>query len=183
MTVQSRLKIARESLGMTQKDVARAAGVSHRTWQDYEGGANPPGGKALEALAKLGININWLLTGEGESKVGENTGVIEKSKTETNTFIDPDRLAIILEGTFSVNIDGLDDEPEEKVNEMRAWIISTAYQYFQNDESVDKKTVSNFIVALLLVLEGFKKRNISNFTPKHLSVLIEKILKLWEDMK
>jgi len=66
MTVHDRLKKVRESLGKTQKDVARALGVSPRTWQDYEGGINLPGGKVLEQLARMGFNVNWILTGEGE---------------------------------------------------------------------------------------------------------------------
>lgn len=45
--------------------MATALGISPRTWQDYEGGINLPGWKVLEGLAKLGFNINWILTGQG----------------------------------------------------------------------------------------------------------------------
>ena len=31
----------------------------------YEQGVNVPGGEALAALARTGVNVNWLLTGEG----------------------------------------------------------------------------------------------------------------------
>lgn len=61
-----RLKQARESLGYTQKEMAKAVSVVFQTWQVYEAGKSVPGGNVLEALARLGFNVNWLLTGEGE---------------------------------------------------------------------------------------------------------------------
>lgn len=64
MIFHERLKYAREFLGMTQKEVAARCSVSVQMWQAYESGKSVPGGKVLEGLARLGINVNWLLTGE-----------------------------------------------------------------------------------------------------------------------
>jgi len=66
MDLADRLKIARESTGKSQKDMAAELGTSFRAWQDYEAGKNYPGGKVFESLAKLGLDTNWLLTGEGK---------------------------------------------------------------------------------------------------------------------
>lgn len=71
MNLADRLKIARESIGKGQKDMAQLCHASYRTWQGYEAGETQPNAKAFEALAKLGFNTNWLLTGEGEMKRGE----------------------------------------------------------------------------------------------------------------
>ncbi len=68
MTLAERLKLIRESLGMSQSAMAKAADSSLPSWQGYEAGRNVPGGKVLEALARMGFNINWVLTGEGEMK-------------------------------------------------------------------------------------------------------------------
>jgi transcriptional regulator with XRE-family HTH domain len=65
MSLADRLKLARESIGKSQKEMAESLGTSFRAWQDYEAGKNVPGGKVFEALVKLGLNANWLLTGEG----------------------------------------------------------------------------------------------------------------------
>jgi len=65
MTLADRLKEARESIASGQKEFAEKLQISFRSWQDYELGKSVPGGKVFEALARLGLNTNWLLTGEG----------------------------------------------------------------------------------------------------------------------
>ncbi len=71
MTLADRLKIARDSIGKSQKDMASLCHASYRTWQGYEAGETPPTAKTIEALVQLGFNANWLLTGTGEMKLGE----------------------------------------------------------------------------------------------------------------
>lgn len=65
MTLADRLEIARKSMLYTQKEMAKAASVSVQMWQAYESGKSVPGGNVLEALARMGFNVNWLLTGNG----------------------------------------------------------------------------------------------------------------------
>lgn len=67
-TVHERLKIARESIGKTQKEFADMLGVTYRTYQPYEIGDSKPGYKACEALTRLGFDPTWLLTGEGHMR-------------------------------------------------------------------------------------------------------------------
>jgi transcriptional regulator with XRE-family HTH domain len=69
MTLAGRLKLIRESLGMSQSTMAKAADSSLPSWQGYEAGKNVPGGKVFEALARMRFNVNWLLTGEGEMRL------------------------------------------------------------------------------------------------------------------
>lgn len=68
MSLPERLKQARETLRYTQKDLSKAVSVSVQMWRAYEAGSSVPGGNVLEALARLGFNVNWLLTGEGEMR-------------------------------------------------------------------------------------------------------------------
>lgn len=70
-----RLKIAREKLGKTQKEMAHIINVSLTAWQNYESGKQFPGGKVFEEFAKLGFNANWLLTGEGPMKWETKAGL------------------------------------------------------------------------------------------------------------
>lgn len=35
------------------------------TYKDYEGGKRTPGGESLQCFAAAGVNVHWLLTGEG----------------------------------------------------------------------------------------------------------------------
>jgi len=66
MTLSDRLKQVRESIpGRTQKEMAKECSISVQMWQAYEAGKSVPGGNVLEALARMGFNVNWILTGVG----------------------------------------------------------------------------------------------------------------------
>jgi phage repressor protein C with HTH and peptisase S24 domain len=82
MGLPDRLKIMRESMQLSQKDLAKKLQISLTALQGYEVGRSVPGGNIFEALVKLGFNANWLLTGEGEMKRGEATYLLaEELKT------------------------------------------------------------------------------------------------------
>lgn len=70
MEIASRLKLARQAIGLSQKALAEQSGVSTRGYQGYEDGRSVPGGEALAGMASAGINPLWLLTGEGSMLVG-----------------------------------------------------------------------------------------------------------------
>lgn len=71
MTLADRLKQARGSLQLSQKEMGKKVSVSLQMWQAYEAGKSVPGGNVLEALARLGFNVNWVLTGVGPEKLNE----------------------------------------------------------------------------------------------------------------
>ncbi|SDH89369.1 helix-turn-helix domain-containing protein [Roseospirillum parvum] len=66
-----RLRAVREALGMSQRALSERLSGSTRGWQDYESGRSLPGTAVLAQLQRLGVNINWVLTGEGEMMVRE----------------------------------------------------------------------------------------------------------------
>ncbi len=66
MNIASRLKAVRESLELSQRDMAKKLEISLGGLQSYESGKSVPGGNVLESLARLGFNVDWLLTGKGE---------------------------------------------------------------------------------------------------------------------
>lgn len=63
--VGPRLKRVREALRLTQAELADAVGGSKRGLQDNETRNRVPGGEVIAGFVRLGINANWLLTGEG----------------------------------------------------------------------------------------------------------------------
>lgn len=50
---------------MTQAQLAEAAGVATNTLKQYESGRIRPGTEALSGYARAGINVRYLLLGEG----------------------------------------------------------------------------------------------------------------------
>ncbi len=61
MSIGKRIKIVREKKGLSQVAFATMLGISHGALQSYEKDSSVPGGKALTALLRLGVDINWLL--------------------------------------------------------------------------------------------------------------------------
>lgn len=61
-----RIKQWRKFLGYEEQEpFAESLGLHKSVLKKYESGYNIPGGKILTAFASTGVNINWLLTGEG----------------------------------------------------------------------------------------------------------------------
>lgn len=71
MSISDRLKKARAALGLTQKELCSLTGIPLPSLRGYELSHRTPGGDAIEALSRAGINANWLLTGEGPIFVQE----------------------------------------------------------------------------------------------------------------
>lgn len=63
--IGARLIQAREALNLTQKGMFQTSGVPVSTLKKYEGSHREPGAAHLSRLARAGINVNWLLTGDG----------------------------------------------------------------------------------------------------------------------
>lgn len=68
MEFKERLKILRKALGKSQRDMSISVESSYGVWQAYEAGNSVPGYKVFESIARMGFNVNWLLTGDGEMK-------------------------------------------------------------------------------------------------------------------
>ena len=65
--MNEQLKLLRQNLKMSQSKIAEVLDIGLRSWQQYETGTNTPGGSVLEALhKKLGVNLNWLISNQGE---------------------------------------------------------------------------------------------------------------------
>lgn len=70
-TFGSRLRRAREIMGLNQDEMAARIGVSLRSYSRYENeGRELPLG-ALTRAAEMGVSVTWLLTGTGEPFTGE----------------------------------------------------------------------------------------------------------------
>lgn len=59
-----RLREERERLRLTQQQMADEAGVRREMWSKYERGVAAPGAAAFKALARLGADQLYILTGQ-----------------------------------------------------------------------------------------------------------------------
>lgn len=53
-------------MGLSIEMFSEKTGVPISSLKKYEAGRSTPGGEAIQALASAGINVHWLITGEGE---------------------------------------------------------------------------------------------------------------------
>ena len=84
------MKFARLELGKTQKHVAELAGINLRTYINYEQGERETPVSVVVVYSSLGVNPNWLLTGEGEMMRGK--GEAESVAAEAVEALSEDRM-------------------------------------------------------------------------------------------
>lgn len=65
-SIGTRLAAGRKLLKMTQGEFVEASGVPLSSLKKYEGSHSEPGSDALAMIGKAGIDVHWLVTGDGE---------------------------------------------------------------------------------------------------------------------
>jgi len=71
--IKDRIRTIRDAFSFSQRQIADKIGCNFRSWQDYEAGKTIPGGLIISELVKLGVNANWLLSGEGAMLISNIT--------------------------------------------------------------------------------------------------------------
>jgi transcriptional regulator with XRE-family HTH domain len=62
-----RLRILRAVLNLSEKQIAKALGVSLRTYRGYEGGKQMTTNRLLSLCSKFKVSTDWLLCGDGRN--------------------------------------------------------------------------------------------------------------------
>ncbi len=94
MMILHRVKQIRKRLNLSQKAFAKKVGVDQARVSQWETDKSLPHCKALIEMALLGMNINWLLTGDGKMIVGVTSSsknkiiFSEEQKNEIERLID-----------------------------------------------------------------------------------------------
>lgn len=63
-SIGDRLRMERERLGLTQDEFGDFGGVKRNAQKNYENGSRSPDAVYLAAIAKIGVDVSFLLTGE-----------------------------------------------------------------------------------------------------------------------
>lgn len=96
--IEKRLKLIRNSIGLSQKDFGAIMGIAQTSYANYESGRSSIPASLLESLAeKLSINLNWLITGEGsmyrDAKTTAGVKVtLGREAEDTDSRLDPYKL-------------------------------------------------------------------------------------------
>ncbi|MCX7070041.1 MAG: helix-turn-helix transcriptional regulator [Gammaproteobacteria bacterium] len=100
IAVGSRLRQIRMDAGRTQAEFASDLGLAYQTYRSYESGNSEVSASALVALHRKGVNVVWVLTGEGAKSVLDVVELVERSSIALDAALDaldvdlePDRRA------------------------------------------------------------------------------------------
>ena len=74
MTAGDRLKIVRESFNLNQKEFADKIEITQVNLSRYENNKYYIPDETKEKLYQLGVNLNWLLTGNGDMFIRQEEG-------------------------------------------------------------------------------------------------------------
>ena len=66
MCISERLRQVCEAKNWKITDFAEQTGIAYRTMQGYIGGEREPNAEGMAGIAKARVNLNWLVSGEGE---------------------------------------------------------------------------------------------------------------------
>lgn len=72
MTIGERLKEERSRLGLSQTDLGAAGGVGKTTQINYEKGSGSPDAKFLAAVAGMGVDVLYVVTGERKPRSSDS---------------------------------------------------------------------------------------------------------------
>lgn len=95
MSASKRLRAVLDLRGLSIKDAAELCEIPYRTLQNYLLDERDPNAKSLVAIGtKLGISIDWLLTGDGPMQRGEEVST-PTQQASISSEISPREQAIL----------------------------------------------------------------------------------------
>lgn len=118
-TIGNRIKIWRKYLKLSQQKFADVIGMPLSTLKGYELNTRSPGSEALALFDRSGVNINWLVTGEGD--MVENNLAQQKSLPD-----DLDPLQERFNHLFELILKIDEDKREAAIDEMLAHVRESA---------------------------------------------------------
>ena len=134
MNIGDRLKAARKHLGLSQATIAERTGIPLGTYKKYEGDERSPGSDALTALGKTGINLNWLLSGEGPM-------LLKDLQPDVQADVDIKRLSAVVAGVEqALAARNLELAPEKK-----ARLVGVLYEYCKKTGTREGAVVDQFL--------------------------------------
>ena len=83
-----RFALIRNSMGVSQREMSNILSISPGGWRVIEAGTSVPGGQTIARLVELGFNANWILTGQGDMRLAEDS-ILESPQTPELAFETP----------------------------------------------------------------------------------------------
>ena len=99
-----RMKLIRESTGLSQKGFGERLGIPQTTYANYESNKSQVPDEIKQHLARFGINLHWLITGEGTMQLDSDLTVEDGDRqaysplpVRTGSIINPNGKVVTIE--------------------------------------------------------------------------------------
>lgn len=136
LEIGARMRAARAALELSQEGLANAVGGSKRGIQNNEALKSVPGGEVICGLVTLGINANWLLTGEGTMLLADLQAPAAQASA-----IDTETLAYVIEAVEGA----LESRHKTLAAQRKAALIQLIYDYCMDTGRRESGTVDRFL--------------------------------------
>ncbi|NOC47004.1 MULTISPECIES: helix-turn-helix domain-containing protein [Ruegeria] len=91
----ARLAIARNELGMSQKKMADALGISLRAYQSYElGKRSIPVERLVELHRKFSVDLNWVLLGVDAVRLKHDLFALEEFEVALDKYLSDSEISL-----------------------------------------------------------------------------------------
>lgn len=125
---------------MSQEQFAVQLGGTKRGIQENEQGNTSPNSKLLAALAKLGLNINWLLTGEGQMYAEDLRAEAAKESRELTADEVKVVCIILMRLQDAIRERGVEVPVEKQIE-----LVSLLFDYAQETGEVEQDRVERYL--------------------------------------
>ncbi len=137
VAIGARLRAYRESIGLTQDQFAARCGGTKRGIQENESGKSAPNSKLLAALARMGLNLSWLLNEVGPMLM-EDVGAGAHGPASA---IDAELLQLVLEKVEKeIAAAGVKVDPKKKAD-----FVVLLYEYIEETGSRDSPNIDRIL--------------------------------------
>jgi transcriptional regulator with XRE-family HTH domain len=97
MSINERLRQAREASGLSQGQVAKKMGLHRPTVTEIEAGRRKVSGDEVSEMAKLyNVSVTWIINGPGEDHAGDDRVLLAARELSKMSNEDLDRLMNML---------------------------------------------------------------------------------------
>lgn len=140
--IGERLRIFRESKKLTQAQMAAAVGGSTPGYKSNEQGTALPNSKLLIGLRGMGLNVDWLLSGEGPMLRADLHGSVQ------HELVSPERLGFAIAAVDKV----AKDKGVSLSSEKRGKLAALVYQYFMLEKA--EQEASTYLEQLMELISN-----------------------------
>lgn len=154
--IGSRLVAERERLGLTQEQMADIAGVSKRSQGGYERGERPIDSDYLVALARMGADVQYVLTGVLSPNIGRVAEELGTYKTKKHGSA-PQRKEVeqqVLAGVLAGVDEYLAEHKLKMPADKKAELVMLLCDFFNAETAKDTPAVKEAVGKIIQLRSG-----------------------------